>query len=84
MRKQRGESRGIGTKPSVRMPDVIAKILVFQGIDHGRVGILGCARRVGARIVEEFTQKTGEGREVFGRHRAGFEDDQTAIVQEIA
>src|SRR6202030_1726635 len=66
------------------MPDVIAKILVFQRVDHRRVGILRRARRVRTRVVEEFTQKTGESREVFGSHCTGLEDDQAAIVQEIA
>src|SRR5277367_2885002 len=84
MRKQRRESRGIGTKASIRMPDVIAKMLILHGVDHRRVRVFGCTRRVGPRVVEEFTKKAGESSEVFSSHCAGFEDYQTPIVQKIA
>ncbi len=84
MREQRGERRRVGTKAAVGMPDVVAKIFVFEQIDHRRVGIFRRARRVRARIVEELSEEAGERREVFRRHRAGLEDHQAAVVQEIA
>ena len=84
LRKQRRERRSIRTKAAIGMPDVIAEILVLERIDHGGVGIFRRARRVRPRIVEELTQEAGEIREVLGRHRAGLEDHQAAIVQEIA
>src|SRR5215203_2633121 len=83
-RKQRRESRRIRTKSSISMPDVIAKILVLQRVDHRRVGIFRCAWGMRSRIVEEFPQKARERGKVFGSHCAGFEDHQAAIVQEIA
>ena len=78
------KSRSIRTKPAVSMPDVIAKILVLEEIDHRRVGIFGCARRMRSGIVEELTQKAGEDCEILSSHHAGLEDHQTAILQEIA
>ena len=84
MRKQRREGRRVGTKTAIRMPDVVAEVLVLEQVDHRRVGIFGRARRVGPGVVEEFTQEAGEIREVFRGDHAGLEDHQTAIVQEIA
>src|SRR5690242_6922983 len=66
------------------MPDVIAKVLILERVDHGRVEIFRRARRMGSRIVEELAQKACEGRKILGRDRAGLEHQQAAIVQKIA
>ena len=84
MREQRRERRRIGTEAAVGMPDVVAQVLVLQRVDHGRVGIFRRARRVRPRIVEELAEEACERREVLRRHRAGLEDHEAAIVQEIA
>src|SRR5262249_19052333 len=74
----------IHTEASVGMPNVIAKALVLDRIDHCCVGILRRARRVGPRVVKEFTEKARECGEIFSCYGAGFEKDQTTVVQEIA
>ena len=84
MSKQRGESWRVGTEAAIGMPDMIAQILVFHRINHGRVGIFRRARRVRSSIMEELAEEAGESGEVFGRHRAGLEDRQATIVQKIA